>query len=120
MDALTVLVTGAGAPGIKGTLYSLRENFDNRCIKIIGTDIKQEVIGTYLCDAFYRISRPSETAYLDQLLSICEKEDVDVILPQNTLELAVLAEINIYSSTLGHLLLSPMLLRSLLPMISIN
>lgn len=92
MDALTVLVTGAGAPGIKGTLYSLRENFDNRCIKTIGTDIKQEVIGTYLCDAFYRISRPSETAYLDQLLSICEKEDVDVILPQNTLELAVLAE----------------------------
>ena len=70
MDDLTILVTGVGAPGIKGTLYSLKENFDNRSVKVIGTDIKQEVIGTYLCDDFYRISRPSETAYLDQLLSI--------------------------------------------------
>jgi carbamoyl-phosphate synthase large subunit len=92
MDGLTVLVTGAGAPGIKGTFYSLRENFDNRSIKIIGTDIKQEVIGAYLCDSFYRISRPSEKMYLDQLLSICENEGVDVILPQNTLELPVLAD----------------------------
>ena len=92
MDDLTVLVTGVGAPGIKGTFYSLRENFDNRRVKIIGTDIKQEVVGTYLCDSFYRISRPSEEAYLDQLLSICEHEGVDVILPQNTLELTVLAE----------------------------
>ncbi|QYZ79822.1 ATP-grasp domain-containing protein [Methanofollis formosanus] len=92
MDDLTVLVTGAGAPGIKGTLYSLNENFDNRCIRTIGTDIKQEVVGTYLCDKFYHISRPSEKDYLDQLLLICEQEDVDVILPQNTLELSVLAE----------------------------
>jgi len=92
MDSLTVLVTGAGAPGIKGTLYSLRENFDKRRIRIIGTDIKKEVIGTYLCDSFYCISRPSERIYLDQLLSICENEGVNVILPQNTLELPVLAE----------------------------
>lgn len=92
MDDLTVLVTGVGAPGIKGTLYSLRENFDNRKIRIIGTDIRQEVIGTYLCDSFYCISRPSEKAYLDRLLSICENERIDVILPQNTLELPVLAE----------------------------
>lgn len=92
MDALTVLVTGAGAPGIKGTLYSLKKNFDNRTVRTIGTDIKKEVIGTYLCDGFYQISRPSEKEYLEQLLSICVHEKVDVLLPQNTLELSVLAE----------------------------
>ncbi len=92
MDAIRVLVTGAGAPGIKGTLFSLKENFDHRPIRIIGTDIKKEVIGTYLCDNFYQISKPSENKYLGQLLSICEHEDIDVILPQNTLELSVLAE----------------------------
>lgn len=101
MDALTVLVTGSGAPGIKGTLYSLKNNFDNRSIKVIGTDIQQEVIGKYFCDNFYRISRPSEMDYLDQLLSICEHEDVDVILPQNTLELSVLAENKSLFSSVG-------------------
>ncbi|WP_292520584.1 ATP-grasp domain-containing protein [Methanoculleus sp.] len=92
MDGLTVLVTGAGAPGIKGTLYSLKGNFENRDVRVIGTDIKQEVVGKYLCDSFYRIPRPTDTGYLDLLLSICQKEGVDVVVPQNTLELPVLAE----------------------------
>ena len=92
MDALTVLITGAGAPGIKGTLYSLHNNFDNRQIKTVGTDIRDEVIGKYLCDRFYKINRPNDPQYLLDLLCICEKENVDVILPQNTAELAVLAK----------------------------
>lgn len=92
MDDITVLITGAGAPGIKGTLYSLENNFDNRRIKTIGTDIREEVIGKYLCNRFYQIPKPSTKEYLIQLLSICENESVDVILPQNTAELCVLAE----------------------------
>jgi carbamoyl-phosphate synthase large subunit len=92
MDDVTVLITGAGAPGIKGTLYSLEKNFDNRKIETIGTDIKEDVVGKYLCDIFYQISRPSTKEYLTQLLSICEKESVEVFLPQNTAELLVLAE----------------------------
>ncbi len=92
MDDLTVLVTGSGAPGIAGTLYSLRNNFDGRRVTTIGTDIQDEVVGRYLCDKFYKISRPSSQEYLPQLLSICEKERIDVLLPQNTAELPVLAE----------------------------
>lgn len=92
MDDITALITGAGAPGIKGTLYSLKNNFDNRKIKIIGTDINEDVIGKYLCDKFYQIPKPSSRDYYTQLLSICEKESVDVVLPQNTAELFVLAE----------------------------
>jgi len=91
MDALTVLVTGAGAPGIKGTLFSLEKNFDDRVIRTVGTDIRREVIGKYLCDRFYNIPRPTEGDYLDSLLSICRSENVDVLLPQNTAELSVLA-----------------------------
>ena len=45
MDGITVLITGTGAPGTKGTLHSLRNNFDNRRIRIIGTDINKDVIG---------------------------------------------------------------------------
>lgn len=92
MDALTLLVTGAGAPGIKGTLFSLRENFDNRDVRIIGTDIKSEVVGKYLCEAFHSIPKPTEDPYLEELLSICKKEHVDVLVPQNTAELSILAE----------------------------
>ncbi len=91
MDDITVLITGSGAPGIAGTLYSLKNNFDGRRVVTIGTDIKGDVIGRHLCDRFYKISRPSTKEYLHQLLHICEKEGVGVLLPQNTAELPVLA-----------------------------
>jgi carbamoyl-phosphate synthase large subunit len=91
MDDINILVTGVGAPGIKGTIHSLENNFDNRKIRIIGTDIKNDVVGKYLCDKFYQISKPS-TKYITQLLSICKKENVDVLLPQNTLELTTLSK----------------------------
>ena len=92
MDDITVLVTGSGAPGIRGTLYSLKNNFDGRNIKTIGTDIKDNVIGKFLCDKFYQINKPSSPEYLEQLLSICKNENVDVLLPQNTSELLVLSQ----------------------------
>lgn len=92
MDAINVLITGSGAPGIKGTIYSIKNNFDSREIKTIGTDIKNNVVGKYFCDKFYQIPRPLDPGYLEQLLSLCKKEHVDVLLPQNTSELLVLAE----------------------------
>lgn len=92
MKKLNILVTGAGAPGIKGTIHSLINNYDNRSIKIIGTDIKDEVVGKYLCDKYYVIPKASDTEnYLAVLLNICSYESVDVLLPQNTAELITLA-----------------------------
>ncbi|WP_319507385.1 ATP-grasp domain-containing protein [uncultured Methanolobus sp.] len=92
MDDISVLITGAGAPGIKGTLFSLKNNFDSRRIKTIGTDVKEGVVGKYLCDVFHKIPHASEPEYLDCLLNVCKKEKVDVVLPQNTAELLILSE----------------------------
>lgn len=92
MDHLKILITGVGAPGIKGTIYSLRNNCDKRNITIIGTDIKEEVVGKYFCDRYYKIPKASdEKPYLNALFDICKNERVDVILPQNTAELELLA-----------------------------
>jgi carbamoyl-phosphate synthase large subunit len=92
MNPLNILITGSGAPGTKGTIYSLKHNFDGREIVTIGTDINDEVIGKYLCDRYYVIPRASTgKEYLDALLRICAKEKIDVIIPQNTAELSLLA-----------------------------
>lgn len=101
MDDLTVLVTGAGSPGIAGTLYSVRNNFENRKIRTVGTDIKSQVAGRYLCDSFYTISPPSREAYKSDLFTVCKKEAVDVILPQNTAELPVIARLKKEFSEIG-------------------
>ncbi len=87
LKPVRVLITGAGAPGIYGTLYSLKNNFDNRKIKTVGIDIKDEVLGKYICDDFYIVPKPNEDNYIDYILNICELENIDVLLPQTTAEL---------------------------------
>lgn len=90
---IIAIITGAGAPGIQGTIYSLKNNYDNRKVHVIGTDIHDFVIGKYLCDEFYVISSArEEETYLRDLLSICRERKVDVILPQNTAELLILSK----------------------------
>ncbi len=92
LKPIKVLVTGAGAPGITGTLYSLKKNFDNRKIEVIGTDIKDDVVGKYLCDKFYQVVSPKQDNYVNVMLEVCKKERVDVLLPQTTAELFKLSK----------------------------
>lgn len=92
MDTIKVLITGAGAPGIRGTLYSLKNNWENRKVVTIGVDMKDEVVGKYLCDRFYQVPPARREEFIPTLLEICEKEGIDVILPQVTAELYHLAK----------------------------
>jgi carbamoyl-phosphate synthase large subunit len=91
-NRLRILITGCGAPGIAGTIYSLRNNHDERDIFIIGTDTKDEVVGKYLCDRFYAIPAANQKAeYTNGLFSVCKNEKIDIVIPQNTSELITLS-----------------------------
>lgn len=87
---MVVLVTGAGAPGFMGTFKSLVNNYDKREIRIVATDMEDDVIGKFYADKFYVIPKATEPEYLDAIKTIYENEKVDVVLPQNTDELSKL------------------------------
>ncbi len=90
--ALRILITGVGAPGIMGTVYSLKSNYDKRQIYLVGTDINTDAVGKHFCNSFYVLPVASDTDnYLDSLLKICIKEKINIIVPQNTRELLILA-----------------------------
>lgn len=90
-EKITVLITGGGSPGIAGTIYSLRKNPDNVDVRIVTCDMRDNVVGKYLADAFYVVPQAQDSGFIKAVLEICEKEDVDVILPQVTSELNVFA-----------------------------
>ncbi len=93
LKPLNILITGAGAPGIQGTIYSLKENYDQRKVTIIGTDMKDSVVGRYLTDFFYTTpAAKNEIQYLDRMLGICQKNRIDILVPQNTMELLTLSQ----------------------------
>jgi carbamoyl-phosphate synthase large subunit len=85
--SIHILITGAGAPGIAGTIYALRNNPDKKSFKIVTTDIKNDCVGKYLSDSFYLLPPPESADYLSALTQVIEKENVTVILPQTTREI---------------------------------
>lgn len=91
-NLLRILITGVGAPGIMGTVYSLKSNYDKRQIYLVGTDINTDAVGKHFCNSFYVLPVATDTDnYLDSLLKICIKEKINIIVPQNTRELLILA-----------------------------
>src|SRR5215472_15186623 len=89
MRSLKLLVTGCGAPGIRGTLYALRNNEARVNIRIVGTDLSPDGVGRLWADSFYQVTAPEYAGYADALIKIAKKEGVDAIVPQTTREIAV-------------------------------
>ncbi|MBI2187969.1 MAG: ATP-grasp domain-containing protein [Acidobacteria bacterium] len=91
MRQLRVLVTGAGAPGVRGTLHALHHNPDGIEISTVGVDLQADPVGRHMVDRFFQVPAPESDAYLDVLADIGRREAIDVIVPQTTREVAVLA-----------------------------
>ena len=87
MQEIKVLITGGGAPGIMGTLYSLKNNFDNRRVKTVCVDMDSGAVGRYICDSFYQVPPASSPDFISAVQDVCRRENVDVVLPQVTAEL---------------------------------
>ena len=90
MKSITVLVTGAGSPGFPGVVQSLRfvSEYD---IRIIATDMNEEATGRFFADSFFLVPQASSQLFIEELLIICERERVDVLLPMVSAELPILA-----------------------------
>ncbi|RLG34479.1 hypothetical protein DRN97_02360, partial [Methanosarcinales archaeon] len=80
MDNITVLITGAGAPGAPGIIKSLRM-VTERDIRIIGVDMVSESSGFAMVDKWYIGKKAESKNFIPRILEICRKEDVDVVIP---------------------------------------
>ncbi|MGB7847711.1 MAG: ATP-grasp domain-containing protein [Candidatus Acidiferrum sp.] len=92
MNAIPILVTGAGAPGLPGTLYALRKNPDGRAVRVIGVDIDAGAVGRFLVDEFFQIPAPEDANYPHELLRVCRENSVAIVLPQTTREIIRLSK----------------------------
>lgn len=90
-NTLRILVTGCGAPGIRGTLYALKNNPDKIKISTVGTDLNPQAVGSHWVDSFYTVPEPEASDYIQRIYSIVTKEAVDILIPQTTREVAILS-----------------------------
>ena len=61
-------------------------------LTIIGADITESAPALYFCDETQIVCRIREPQYIPQLISICEKEKVDCLIPTIDTDLLLLAE----------------------------
>lgn len=94
MKRINLLLTGCGCPGTFGTVYALRENEDGRKFRIVGTDCQPDRVGRYIVDQFVRVPKAADPEYLNFITTVCKVEHIDLILPQTTAEVQVLAGMN--------------------------
>jgi carbamoyl-phosphate synthase large subunit len=87
----TVLLSAAGAPGSARLIRALHENGE-RSVRIVGTDMNENAIGRFLCDAFHQVPPGSDPAYAETILELVERERVHVVLPQSSFDLQALSE----------------------------
>jgi carbamoyl-phosphate synthase large subunit len=90
-EPLTIILTGAGAPGVRGTLFSLRRNPDQHGVRIVGVDTNARAVGRHLVDSFHVVPSPEHASYVNAIREIAEEVHAHVILPQTTREVATLS-----------------------------
>jgi len=87
---VTVLMTGAGAPGAWGIIRSLRST-PERSVHIVGVDMDPDAYGFELVDDHYQVPAGTDETYVPRIKALAEKIDADVVLPLTTDELQPLS-----------------------------
>ena len=91
MRDITVLVTASGAPGTAALVRALRTNGE-RGVRVVGTDMSPTAVGRHFCDRFYVVPPGSDPAFVDAVIDIVRRENIDIVLPQSSFDLLGLAE----------------------------
>lgn len=100
MDKLSILLTGAGAPGCSSIINCLRNNGE-RELNIVGTDANPMAVCRSKVDTFYQIPKAGDPNFIDALIEICKKEKIKVVIPIVTRELEVFAKAKAQFSKIG-------------------
>ena len=88
---VSVLLTGVGAPGTRGTIYALRKNGEGAEVRVVGTDLKDDAVGRFWVSEFETVPPPESDGYIDEVNRLCARHSIDVVLPQTTRETMALS-----------------------------
>jgi carbamoyl-phosphate synthase large subunit len=87
---MNILLLSAGGPACHGVIKSLRDIDFNG--KIVSVDCNPLSAGFYLSDKFYVVPRASDKNYINKLVDIINKEDINLILPTSSREIITISK----------------------------
>lgn len=88
MRTVNVLVTSAGAGPAIAVLKALRQQ-RQVSVRLIAADMDPTAPGLYLCDQPYIVPQATDATFLPRIRKICDREQIDAVIPIYDSELAV-------------------------------
>ena len=91
MKPITIMMSASGSQFAPGIIKCFKNNGE-REITVIGGDMSSDPTNKYLVDKFYQVPAAKDPNYVNAIIDICKKENVDIFIPQMSAELPVLLE----------------------------
>jgi carbamoyl-phosphate synthase large subunit len=88
MQKTNVLMTGGGAPGAPGIIKCLLQP---GWINLFVADADREATGRHLHSNFIQLPQATDESFIEQVFSVCQENNIQLILPLVTKELLPLA-----------------------------
>jgi len=96
---ITVLLTAAGGIGATSYIDCLKNNYENRKVRVVCSDVFDQPIMHYKADSFHLLPRGNSKKYIKSLIRLCKKEKVNVVIPCNGSEVfAISKKLNLLNS----------------------
>jgi len=92
LNPITVLVTASGTFSSPSVIDCLKNNYEKRKIRIITADKKNQSIMEYKSDKFSLLPQGGSKNYISELIKLCKKEKIDVILPCSSSEVITISK----------------------------
>jgi len=80
LKKLTVLLTSSGALGATSYINCLKNNYQNRKIRVVCADTVDQPIMHYKADSFHLLPKGNSKKYINSLIKLCKKEKIHVVI----------------------------------------
>jgi carbamoyl-phosphate synthase large subunit len=80
MKKINVLITGAGTATCQSVIKGFRQQKEID-VRVTTVDVNPDSAGRYFSHSFYAVPMAKEPNFLDELLNICKKEKIQLLIP---------------------------------------
>ncbi len=89
---ISVLITSSGGFGVPSYIDCLKNNYENRKIRIVCSDVRDVPLMHHKSSKFYLLPKGNSRNYIKKLVELCKKEKIDVVIPCSDLEVLVISK----------------------------
>jgi len=98
-EKITILLTSSGGAGSTSYIDCLKNNYENRKVRVVCSDIVDQPIMHYKADGFHLLPKGNSKKYIQSLIRLCKKERINVVIPCSGSEVfAISKQLDLFNS----------------------